>query len=358
MAAWFASEGITEEAQGCIFLIDDDAEARINQIGARYGTKIFSFDVANLWRLQAQQGLFLEATVSIDQLWPLDRIIFDHTGKASPIKSSHIYPEKRSHLEQAIDQYKILRERQETWNKLLKMEGIFHLDVSEESPRDIEGIVAISGWDVGPDERWSDMDIDSSAPEIDIQTLNDITAVEAIIVARRRCAELLVVKAATDQSVSVLQSHVNRFWEGCRPFPYTDAQLARGVQSVVSTWLVLRNFNLHSGSDQDAAAFELLGDSVQIEMATAGRNTARAYIGKDRLLMALKRETRQRLGDMPGTAMDIMLALAEDYRTPARNFEPDALIDLFVDQVIPWQIVTNRDPVAYSPFHILTLGIA
>jgi hypothetical protein len=37
-------------------------------------------------------------------------------------------------------------------------------------------------------------------------------------------------------------------------------------------------------------------------------------------------------------------------------FDPDALVELFAIELIPWQVSVSRNPIAYWPGHINALG--
>lgn len=93
VAGWFASDGANSGENGAIYLVDPEAESAFSIAGS--ALKFIHLDVPNLWRLQAQAGLFLEAQGSFDHIWPLDRIVFPHGSAQSAIHRRHIYPEQR-----------------------------------------------------------------------------------------------------------------------------------------------------------------------------------------------------------------------------------------------------------------------
>ena len=62
-------------------------------------------DVNNLWRLQAQRGVFLFCNFNYDMDFPLDKIIFPYTGYPSYPTRKIVYPSDKSALELLLDQY-------------------------------------------------------------------------------------------------------------------------------------------------------------------------------------------------------------------------------------------------------------
>jgi hypothetical protein len=67
--------------------------------------KILRPDVPDLWRLQAQKGVFVRAMVPLDQVYQLDRIVFPIGSASTQTSRSRIYPNRRSRLEDLIGRY-------------------------------------------------------------------------------------------------------------------------------------------------------------------------------------------------------------------------------------------------------------
>lgn len=358
VAGWFASDGAVIGEEGAIFLVDDEAEKGFSLAGGFL--RFITPDVPNLWRLEAQQGFFLEAPGPFDHLWPLDRITFPHTNAVSPIPRRHIYPDKKSALEQVIHQFELkLRQRRafQSFVAGVDLSGVNFVQIEDDAPvGDGDLLIIPPEWAKGPHERWADMDVDSPGVEMPIDLLR--TASEPLvrlIETRRHCAELLVITGACP---ATLQAKLDRLWMGCRPLPYSDEQIARGVASLVFMVEALKDRRVADGREQQAAADGLYQKAIEIEMSTAGENAARAFVSSDRLWSVLTPEKRARLGPEGRPPIDnwISSLFAEDWKRPGRNFNGPMLLELFVDQIIPWQIATDRDTIAFSAFHIRTLG--
>ena len=358
VAGWFASDGAVIGEEGAIFLVDDKAEEGLSLAGD--ALRFIFPEVPNLWRLEAQQGFFLEAPGPFDHIWPLDRIVFPHTNAVSPILRHHIYPEKKSALEQVIDQFELKRRQRRAFHSFMTSAdnaGMLFIQIRDDSPvSDSDLLIAPSPWAKGPHERLADMDLESPGVETPIELLQTVSkSLVQLIEGRRHCAELLVV---TGSDVATLQIKIDRLWMGCRPHPYSNEQIARSIVSLVTMVKALDGRRISEGYEQQAAADKLYRPAIEIEMSTAGENAARAFVNLDRLWGALTPEKRNLLGreGRPRTDGWISSLFAQDWKRPGRNFDGPMLLELFVDQVIPWQIATNRDTVAFSAFHIRTLG--
>ncbi|MEI6656229.1 MAG: FRG domain-containing protein [Verrucomicrobiota bacterium] len=62
-------------------------------------------NVPNLWRLEAQHGVFLYAPANWHEIYPLDKIVFPQTGYPSYPTKGDIYPNQKSQLELHLDHF-------------------------------------------------------------------------------------------------------------------------------------------------------------------------------------------------------------------------------------------------------------
>ncbi|MER8905277.1 FRG domain-containing protein [Mesorhizobium sp. M0772] len=358
VAGWFASDGASTEDKGAIFLVDREAEGAFDAYSGP--VRFIHLDVPNLWRLQAQEGLFLEAPGKFDHIWPLDRIVFPHIASHSSIPRRNIYPDKKSALELALDQYSVMRRRRAGFDDLLEhihAAGGLLIELSDDdNTTEEDALVVPPAWIAGPNERWKDIDVDSSGPVLAEPLLNSIAALTEVIEKRRGCTDLVTVSAGDDEK---LQNLIDRVWGGMRPHPYSADHIARCIIATINLQRAFQNVNLSNGLEQRRIAETLLGPTTEIEMSTSGENAARAFVNLQDLWLALKQDVRDKWGpvfDPHGDWLDSILG--EDWQRPGRNFDGQQLVELFVVQIIPWQVATYRDPVAFSAFHVLTLGRA
>lgn len=356
VAGWFASDGALNEGEGAIYLVDSQAEKVFAACGGPF--QFLHLDVPNLWRLQAQKGLFLEAPGTFNHVWPLDRIVFPHIASLSPIPRHHIYPEKKSALELALDQYVSTRDRRVAFELFMPSINVRKVEVRDEEKITADDALSVPpSWIAGPNERWEDIDVDSTGPALGESSLSSTADLTELIVKRRACANLITVYSAKGEKLQKLQDLINNVWNGMRPHPYLADQIARSIVATVRLHRAFEHVDMTNGFEQLRVAEVLVGPTVEIEMATSGENAARAFVNLKALWLTLKKDVRDALGpefDPHGNWLNRVLR--ENWQKPGRNFEGQQLVELFVDQIIPWQVATGRYPVAFSAFHVITLG--
>ena len=363
VAGWFAADGAQVGETGALYLIDPE---RLRPMFDAISCddlilRFVEVDVPNLWRLQAQSGLFLECTANLDAIWPLDRIVFPQDGTPARIERSRIYPTDRSQLEQMIDQHRLLNRREAAMRALLAGGGIVSIEIEEEPdavPPEFGPLIRPSDWAAGPDERWPHVDPEPSVKRWIPSDLHERTATLEQLVLRRRDATHLLIVDADEPTVSQrLQGFIDRTWAGMRPYPYDAAAIARAIAAVARLEPFFRDFDLGAGLGTMPVARAVLVDPVEVEFGIAGGGASRACVTGRRLFAALSDVARRRL-ELPDAASgDMVLERLAPYSGKTlRCFSHDRLMDLFVDEIIPWQIVSKRDPISFSSQHIRTLG--
>jgi hypothetical protein len=372
VAAWFAAKGGVPGESGCILLVDPDPLLPIfRAINKSFDANVrfLEPDVSNLWRLQAQCGLFLEAQMRLDPLYPFDRIVFPQTGAALPVDERLIYPDRQSQLEQQILLYRKLRVRRDAVRRLLDpvddkpSPPHIEIDVKPLTAEELElqDNRFDSVWTAGPDERWS-MVRDASSGTVPVIDVENVTTggepLIRLVAARRHATDLLLLRQDEVTKSGSLQNALDVFWAGCRPYPYNPEQLASGLSEVVRLRRGIGDHPLDEGLDIGSVARRLLEDAVEVEIATDGGAFSRAYVGAGGVWDALTRDGRSRLGIVarPADGEALMDALAQAWGAVHPLFDPKALIALFADKIVPWQIATQREPVIFSPMHLSVLG--
>jgi len=119
VAGYFAADTIEppQEGHACIYCLNTDDLLSLWKVLAtldeRKGAEmeLVSIDVTNLWRLQAQYGVFLYCNYDWSMDYPMDRILFPYSGFPSFPTKDRIYPENKRPLEQLILRYLDLENR-------------------------------------------------------------------------------------------------------------------------------------------------------------------------------------------------------------------------------------------------------
>ncbi len=352
--------------EGAIYMVDPDEVGGFFEAMTRSGPvlRFLQVEVSNLWRLQAQSGLFLEAQRDIAPIWLFDRIIFAQTGAGPAIERRRIYPDRRSHLEQMIDDYRLQRTGELALEDLIEASrrgGVLDLNVEHPSGDrmpELDLTPLKSPWGAGPDEPWPVVDIESMPPSWSVERIKANPAELADLVAtRRNSTDLLMVNPDFPRRNGTAQAAVDSLWEGLRPHPYSAEQIATSLSSLIRLLEIFGDHPLGSGRSHGLEAERLMADPVEIEMGIAGGGATRAFVGSSELWGALSGEVRTRLLlEQPVAGSALMGILGQFYGATLDLFDPHALVDLFASSVVPWQVATQRRPLCFSPTHLKTLG--
>ncbi|MRG45093.1 FRG domain-containing protein [Chitinophaga sp. SYP-B3965] len=183
IAGFFATDGGVKGDTGTIICINKkrfqeswkEMNGRHYNEKGMYLTELIEIDVNNLWRLQAQQGLFLQCHVN-DRLLEMFsyflHIYFPQENGLALIEHEKIYPKVKSHLEVLLDQYFLIDsypERERMMADLFgpKIVSVTHDDILEEmKPFFITSTLPevheswksdyANSWLMEPDEKYSD----------------------------------------------------------------------------------------------------------------------------------------------------------------------------------------------------------
>lgn len=127
VAGFFAADTKTPPVgeKSCIYCLDSrDLMGVWNAVkDVRKGASIelIRIDVQNLWRLQAQRGVFVFADYNWQVDYPMAKIVFPYSGYPSYPTAGEIYPRDKSPLEQLLDQYFSLEQSRLTNGRMRKM---------------------------------------------------------------------------------------------------------------------------------------------------------------------------------------------------------------------------------------------
>ena len=133
IAAFFAQDGAPDSGTGQIQAWRDSDLRGLGEL------RIVELDVPNLWRLEAQHGLFLvaETAATLDALGNATRITFPH-GRESPADlpaRTRIYPERASALEVMLTEFFNLLRQQENADLAARSEAVETLNIHDWAPR-------------------------------------------------------------------------------------------------------------------------------------------------------------------------------------------------------------------------------
>lgn len=396
VAGFFAGDSNDSEmgAESCIFCLDsvdlldlwDTLRTAIDpdENGTLSELELVRIDVANLWRLQAQKGVFLYAPTNWEFHYPMDRIVFPYQGRPSYPTERDIYPDRKSQLELLLDQF-FDNERKLTGNrnteeflKDLEESGTIvtvlkandrplgfipkymrngHIDVHDswKASTDWKTLVVENHHEVW--RREVSLNIDFSATPIELsKTFANATrrAMERDKSLRRHHVIWNFEASSEDIFRPTLEDGFSTLWDGLRSLPYTDQE----VSQALGNWLALYKLKFNSQSstqDQLATCSEIFGPSIRIEFSSADGASSIGLASRSGIKAAVRRDLPNLLSEEYKDCIDDLEVLLQVITSPQRLFDFQKLKTLFVTQFAPTQLVRSP-PIFFHPARLNIFG--
>ena len=368
--------------------------------------------VNNLWRLQAQKGLFLDIRVPASQfetVTPIAWITFPFTSKTSDLDASSVYPTNRSQLEIALDQYFVVEQYPFRATAMRELAAEYGADIHRLEPEDrteyfINSAIPddhptwtlehLGEWIVEVPMSFSQLtklhivlrfDFEHEASRM-LQTMRDdiLSQIESVfarreaivswsIVDKHGASILLDVEQVdfcwqfadnsddldddpNDDEVSfvdaskVISDAASQIFDGMRYLPFTDVEISTAIATYIC--MVIR------GGYQ--AMNELHGPTAYISMEGSGMR-ANSYVGWEGIGDAIRPDWDQLLrtdvANRP-TRTDVRGVLGT-LTNPKKLFSFPAFSKLFAEQLIASQAYCRSDAgqIIFNPAKVYALGL-
>jgi FRG domain len=408
IAGFFASDGtlppISDEEHelSCIIcakrsiLFESWKEINARSVANGSGplVRVLEIDVQNLWRLQAQDGLFIDVHVDpmfLEMYSFFFRIVFPYSGPYRSVQRESVYPSKRSHLELLFEEYTshknriagIARLEEMGFHRIPMSEKPFYGEPSSFKSGRLPPILAswknttLAPWRIEPGERHKDIlsknsiRINLKKGEEPVSFAQRVQKQIRLALSRqthiRQVSIRWSIKDANGKNVSVNDESkellkdgscpqieckllLALLWDGIRRLPYSDDQVAECVANYL--------FLVRYGYEHKELIF---GKMMGIELAAiAAINRAMAseadvlacvHFGFLDLVTATER-IRYKSASSP--ASEILGILVD----PRRLFEFQKFADMFVRQVIPTQLWIRSEGtmIVFSPARVDVFG--
>ncbi len=271
VALFFATYGANSlKIDGCIYCASKKELAssivNFNNTLKKANFRILELEVGNLWRLQSQEGLFLDAPIAGFDYWedffPFHKIIFPHTKSFKNTINKHIiYPQRKSILEIKLDQYFREEEVQEGLNRfeeitkakpiLTPWESNFSIFKNGEKPTPDPKWMGSenANWESKNFERYRDtVHIKKHTIVIDekIKTPADVNSIFSKSMFQLIEEDNTIKRHAVDFKLLFDQNIVKwpaemipaleLFWDGVRQFPYSNKEISEGFGNLAAMW--------------------------------------------------------------------------------------------------------------------------
>jgi hypothetical protein len=393
VAGFFASERPPSDPlrESCIMCLNtQDLQRFWRSMSSRYPTpESLRLDVSNLWRLEAQSGVFLFCPyANLEEIYDLDRIVFPYTGRVQRPKVHEIYPDRKSHLEILLDQYFMIERLREGDLRVEEQvaRGLWSVHRADTRERWSPDLVVAGGpsplrsWDNAELQPWlspekeryslaqSDLVVDIPLTPHAVISTSSLESLRRDIKKRVSALEsmrqhLVVWKINLDDNAVLseqMSDAVARLWDGLRVLPYDMEDLAEAVANCILLALVARSTNPANIRDLWLhAASVCFGDSIEVEFGSDDSSYARAYVGRASLLGAVRDDIGNFL--TPEYSAELradMVGLLQAVQDPNRLFEFDRLANVFARQIVPTQVlIRGGSAIFYSPARLDAFGL-
>ncbi len=361
-AGFFAADASTKPSAGysCIYCLNTDEfipfANSIKTVRKNIQLGLIKPNVDNLWRLQAQKGVFIFSNYNWEVDYPMDRILFPYSGYPSYPSKDTIYPFQKSPLEQLLDQY-----------FSLETSAFGHVEVSRllEEIREAGGNVSYStfsneGFEDGCYQKAFDSPIqmlsswypallkdwitypieefDSTVGEyVTIDLANKTEPQEIKDRIRFAVKQVILNKYQSRQkSIGWLFSNVHdpskvtaefskmvgMAWDGMRRLPYNESEIAEAMGNIFL--LYAYKLNMEGVQEEIQIASKIFGESMRIELANADWSYSHGLASIEGLKHAIRKDVKELLKPDFKYKAEILPELLQIVQNPKYLFEFDA----------------------------------
>jgi FRG domain len=395
VAGFFAADTSNPPTEGksCIYCLNtEDLISDWNTIKDIDSRKEFSIelvriDVLNLWRLQAQRGVFLFADYNWQIDYPMDRILFPYSGYQSYPTREQIYPEHKSPLEQLLDQYFFLEaatssdEEMQRWVEELKArggnasyrrwetwsEGFYADALNKESnlvPLKSWSSEVLRPWEIAPEEDYyqtigptKKLKPQAGAEEIREAMSSGIKSIlRSDPTIRSKTVDWEFPELPESLSQDQLNDMLRPVWNGMRRLPYTEVEIADAFGSVAM--LLMLGFSREDSFTEQMKLFsQCFGECVKVEFASQDLSGSRGLVARESLQKALRPDIAELLAPSYKERANDFHILFQIIYNPRLMFEFNEFISMFAQEVIPTQVMMQRDLILFNPVRLKNFGL-
>jgi FRG domain len=392
VAGFFAADTANppSEDQSCIYCLNTDDLMSLWKIIGDFGLhkekrlELVEIDVENLWRLQAQEGVFLFSNYNWDFDYPMDRILFPYSGYPSYPTRERIYPEHKSPLEQLLDQYFSLENATFAAEMMRRMSEEMHInyftaeglpegfstsafiDPARLIPLESWNREALRPWEIVPEEDYYQtigpplklqLQPRASAEEVRKSVsfgVKQILRSDAAI--RSKSVDWVLTGLPESLSPEELNDMIRPVWNGMRRLPYSDSEIADAI-GVVTTLLML-GFRKRTGSDTQRELFsQCFGECMLVEFGHQDGSGTRGLAALESLRRSLRSDMAELLLPKYKEYVNNIHDLFHKIYNPRLMFEFNEFKSMFAREIIPSQVVLGRDLLLFNPTQLKVFGL-
>lgn len=334
--------------------------------------------VANLWRLEAQHGVFLDGPRNWSDVYLLDTIYFPQSGPPSFPTKDDIYPKRKSPLEIILDQF-FAADKTYDWHQ--KVRQVFPdaivMQLGSKTRVDAkfvrEGKLPILrcwqksklvAWEAIPKELLRStvlgeiplrLNLQTEPSELREQATYGVKrALELDPELRKKSVRWLIIPQ--NRLHSKLSQQLDLLWNGMRNLPYSNDDIAEAVGLCFALHRVGYSKASNRGKLLELAR-EVMGDVMPIECGSWEHNPSLGFMLPSDLLSAVRSDISAKLREDYKNHANSIEFLLHVCSGPSRLFEFEKLVQSFGRHFVPTQVMNlNNEAPIFSPARLKGFG--
>ncbi|MBZ0318313.1 MAG: hypothetical protein K8L91_18010 [Anaerolineae bacterium] len=187
---------------------------------------------------------------------------------------------------------------------------------------------------------------------------------EAIPDIRNKLIKWSVVDINGNSLHQGISKYLQDLWDGLRVLPYTENQILKSLGNLVVLLLYSEKHGFrYDAPFKDESYMEVVkqscfGELIEIEFGAGDGSYSRSYVPKEKLLWAVREDVESYIAiQYRDFILGNIEGLLQAVRTPSCLFNFERLTDVFVEYIVPFQILKNREVKYYTPARVTVLGL-
>lgn len=333
----------------------------------------------DLWRLEAQHGVFLYGPANWWNFYPPDRIVFPQSGLPSYPGKEDVYPARKSQLELLLDHYLHLEKfagGEEMFRSVFPDVKITRLEPPPDrvEPRFFvnEKLPPLASWNASHLKRWQSVKkeelrttaLGEIALRLDLKSEPESLrqrasfgvrrALELDPSLRRKAVRWILLPQKRLQSR--LSKSLDQIWNGMRVLPYNESDIADAIGLCFGLYCFGFADADREGAHKIAEMF--LGDTVRVEFGSWDGSSAQGFASASDLRSAVREDINDYLLPKYHDRGRFVQPLLQLCSSPSRLFNFKRFVGVFGRQIIPCQALHGGDsPVFFSPARLEAFGL-
>lgn len=387
VAGYFASSKrrVTSKRKSCIYCINTkEVESIWNDYMQVFSgfpkIEFIEIHVANLWRLEAQCGVFLICPENWEYYIEVNRIVFPPSAPLFYPSKDDLLPPQKSHLELLVDHYFQLEEYHqslECTRKIFPEAKTINIESPKSGyearyfksrklplrrdwqPKETHSWVSIN------DEVFRDtavgtleLQVETSLP-IHIYRKKISSAVYNALQLnpKLRWQSIKWVLRVTKKSALPLANGLSRLWNGLRSLPYSDEALSESI----ALYCALHRLGLSNTRDRNKCTDivkQCIDSPIRVVSSSWDGSYLYSYVSSHDLHDCIRHNIKSYLLPKYKHFSDDILMLLQCCWNPRRIFQFKRFSYLFATQIVPVQgLIEEQSTSHYSPARLKEFGL-